>query len=311
MLHIRNLEEGVELFKVLGSDIRVNIILLLLKEKEMNMNEIAARLQITNGALTSHIRKLEEAGLIRVTQDSAGHGNQKMCSVLETRILVEIGTQEETGEGGIFRAEIPVGQYSDYQVFPTCGISTTKKMIGEVDDPRYFAHPDRAEAGILWLSKGYVEYLVPNILPAGQKIDELTFTMEISSEAPGFNNDWPSDITFLLNDTPVGVWTSPGDFGDRHGLFTPNWWFSGWNQYGLLKMLVIDQNGTYIDGMKISDVSTTQLQLDYKSQIRLKFAVQEDAAHVGGMTLFGSGFGNYSQGIRVRMRYSPMDKGTE
>ncbi len=32
MLHIRNLEEGVELFKVLGSDIRVNIILLLLKE---------------------------------------------------------------------------------------------------------------------------------------------------------------------------------------------------------------------------------------------------------------------------------------
>ena len=41
MLHIRNLEEGVELFKVLGSDIRVNIILLLLKEKEMNMNEIA------------------------------------------------------------------------------------------------------------------------------------------------------------------------------------------------------------------------------------------------------------------------------
>ena len=311
MLHIRNLEEGVELFKVLGSDIRVNIILLLVKEKEMNMKEIAARLQITNGALTSHIRKLEEAGLIRVTQDSAGHGNQKMCSVLETRILVEIGTQEETGEGGIFRAEIPVGQYSDYQVFPTCGISTTKKMIGEVDDPRYFAHPDRAEAGILWLSKGYVEYLVPNILPAGQKIDELTFTMEISSEAPGFNNDWPSDITFLLNDTPVGVWTSPGDFGDRHGLFTPNWWFSGWNQYGLLKMLVIDQNGTYIDGMKISDVSTTQLQLDYKSQIRLKFAVQEDAAHVGGMTLFGSGFGNYSQGIRVRMRYSPMEKGNE
>ena len=75
MLHIRNLEEGVELFKVLGSDIRVNIILLLLKEKEMNMNEIAARLQITNGALTSHIRKLEEAGLIRVTQDSVGHGN--------------------------------------------------------------------------------------------------------------------------------------------------------------------------------------------------------------------------------------------
>ena len=60
MLHIRNLEEGVELFKVLGSDIRVNIILLLLKEKEMNMNEIAARLQITNGAVSyTHLRAHE------------------------------------------------------------------------------------------------------------------------------------------------------------------------------------------------------------------------------------------------------------
>ena len=74
MLHIRNLEEGVELFKVLGSDIRVNIILLLLKEKEMNMNEIAARLQITNGALTSHIRKLEEAGLVNLIVTKKGLG---------------------------------------------------------------------------------------------------------------------------------------------------------------------------------------------------------------------------------------------
>ena len=32
---------------------------------------------------------------------------------------------------------------------------------------------------------------------------------------------------------------------------------------------------------------------------------------LGGMTLFGSGFGNYSQGIRVRMRYSPKEKGNE
>lgn len=128
MLHIRNLEEGVELFKVLGSDIRVNIILLLLKEKEMNMNEIAARLQITNGALTSHIRKLEEAGLIRVTQDSAGHGNQKMCSVLETRILVEIGTQEETGEGGIS------GRNSGGAVFGLSGISHLRHFHDEKDD---------------------------------------------------------------------------------------------------------------------------------------------------------------------------------
>lgn len=129
MLHIRNLEEGVELFKVLGSDIRVNIILLLLKEKEMNMNEIAARLQITNGALTSHIRKLEEAGLIRVTQDSAGHGNQKMCSVLETRILVEIGDA-----GGDRRRRYFPGGNSGGAVFGLSGISHLRHFHDEKDD---------------------------------------------------------------------------------------------------------------------------------------------------------------------------------
>ena len=152
-----------------------------------------------------------------------------------------------------------------------------------------------------------MEYLIPNVLPAAQKIDEITFSMELSSEAPGVNSDWPSDISFSLNDVPIGMWTSPGDFGDVRGIYTPDWWFPSWNQYGLLKMLVINRQGTFIDGLKISNVSLEYFGLDYKSTIRLKLEVREDAEHVGGMTLFGSGFGNYGQGIGVRMRYSTME----
>lgn len=306
MLYIKNLEDGVELFKVLGSEIRVNIIRLLMQNKEMNMNEIASSLNITNGALTSHIKKMEDVGLIQVSADFVGHGNQKICRVKQERILVDIVPEEEESNASIYEAEVPVGQYIAYSVFPTCGIATTKSLIGEVDDPRYFAHPDRINAGILWLTKGYVEYLIPNVLPVAQKIDEITLSMELSSEAPGVNNDWPSDISFVLNDVPVGVWTSPGDFGDVRGIFTPDWWYPNWNQYGLLKMLVINKRGTFVDGLKISDVTINQFQLDYKSTIRFRMEVREDAAHVGGLTLFGNGFGNYGQGIRVRIRYSSM-----
>ena len=307
MLYIKDLEEGVELFKALGSELRINIIQMLLKKREMNMNEIAGRLNITNGALTSHIKKLEDVGLIQVNVDVSGHGNQKVCRVKQERLLVDIVPAAEYGKVGFYEAEIPVGQYGRYEVYPTCGISTTVKLIGEVDDPRYFAHPDRINAGILWFSRGYVEYLIPNVLPAAQKIDEITFSMELSSEAPGVNSDWPSDISFSLNDVPIGMWTSPGDFGDVRGIYTPDWWFPSWNQYGLLKMLVINRQGTFIDGLKISNVSLEHFGLDYKSTIRLKLEVREDAEHVGGMTLFGSGFGNYGQGIGVRMRYSPME----
>ncbi len=48
--------------------------------------------------------------------------------------------------------------------------------------------------------------------------------MELSSEVPGTSADWPSDITLAINGNDVGTWTSPGDFGDKRGVFTPDWW---------------------------------------------------------------------------------------
>jgi len=48
--------------------------------------------------------------------------------------------------------------------------------------------------------------------------------MEISSEAPSYNNNYPSDIVFSLKKIELGTWTSPGDFGDKRGNFNPQWW---------------------------------------------------------------------------------------
>ncbi|MCR5826401.1 MAG: ArsR family transcriptional regulator [Oscillospiraceae bacterium] len=301
MLHIKNLDDGMPVFKALGSELRVRIIKLLIEHGEMNMNELASALGVTNGALTSHIKQLSETGLVTVLAERSGHGNQKLCRVAVDRLLVDIQSDEAESKQDIFEAEIPIGHYSDYAVFPTCGLSTTKKLVGVVDDPRYFAYPERIDAGILWFTRGYVEYIIPNLLPVGAYVEQLTLSVEISSEAPGVNNDWPSDISFLLNDVKLGTWTSPGDYGDMSGIFTPGWWFPNWNQYGLLKMIVVNRKGTFVDGLQISDVGIDRFQLDYKSTIRFKFQVADDARNVGGLTLFGNGFGNYDQGIRVRI----------
>lgn len=130
--------------------------------------------------------------------------------------------------------------------------------------------------------------------------------MEISSEAPGVCSIWPSDIHFYLNNVNVGRWTSPGDFGDSKGILTPSWWNPHWNQYGLLKLLTINSFGTFIDGIKISDVTLEDLELNYKSDILLKLAVPEETKHVGGLTIFGKNFGNYNQGISVRLVYNTL-----
>jgi len=306
MLHIKKLEDGIEVFKALGSELRINILKLLLENREMNMNELASSLGITNGALTSHIKKLEEAGLVKVLTEHSGHGNQKLCRVGVDKVLLDIELDESENENNICDTEVKIGHYSNYKIYPTCGLATTDRIVGEVDDPRYFAYPDRIDAGILWFTKGYIEYIIPNLLPSATKIDQITLSVEISSEAPGVNSDWPSDISFWLNDKKLGTWTSPGDYGDMSGIFTPDWWFPNWNQYGLLKMIVINKRGTFVDGLKISDVTINQFNLDYKSTLRFKFEVADDAKNVGGLTLFGSGFGNYSQDIKVRIAYSPM-----
>lgn len=311
MLHIKNLEEGLKVFVALGSELRIEIIKLLIENREMNMNELATSLGVTNGALTSHIKKLEDSGIIRVISEHNGHGNQKVCRVNVDKLLVDIAPKQSDDGGNTYTTDIKVGYFSDYKILPTCGLSSSRAIIGEVDDPRYFAHPDRFQADIVWFTKGYIEYMIPNLLPPRQKVDQITFSMEIGSEAPGINNDWPSDITICINNVELGTWTSPGDFGDVLGIFTPDWWFPNWNQYGLLKMIVVNQHGTYIDGLKISSVSITELQLDRRSPIRLKFLVKDDAVNAGGLTIFGSSFGNYNQDIKVRVLYSPVKNKNE
>lgn len=305
MLHIESLDDGLELFKALGSEVRIDIIKLLMENKTMNMNELASSLKITNGALTGHIKKLESCGIVSTANESMGHGNQKICSLRLDKILIDI--QPSNAQENVYSNEINIGHYTDYKVYPTCGLATANKLIGEVDDTRYFSHPDRYNADILWFTKGYVEYMIPNFIPLNQKITGIMISAELSSEAPGINNNWPSDINFYLNNVHLGSWTSPGDFGDVPGIFTPDWWYPNWNQYGLLKMLVINRNGTYIDGLKISDVTIDQFQLDSTSTMKFKMSVDEDSEHVGGLTIFGKTFGNYAQDIKVNISYAPKD----
>ena len=78
-----------------------------------------------------------------------------------------------------------------------------------------------------------------------------------------------------------------------------------------MNLLTINKKGTYVDGMKISDVTINMLHLDYTSSIRFRLAVEEDAIHVGGLTLYGKTFGNYAQDIQVSINYMPIEQVTK
>jgi predicted transcriptional regulator len=294
-------DQSLPVYEALASGVRLHIIRLLTREA-MNVKELAEAVGLSSAIMTMHVKKLEKAKLIRTEMSPGKSGIQKVCILnadkLEVIFPAKLGVVRER-----HRLELSVGHYTDFRIQPTCGLATTEKIIGEFDDPRFFWDAERVNANILWFGQGYVEYKIPNFLLSSQMPEELIISMEIASEAPKTNNNWPSDITFSLNGVALGMWTSPGDFGDRRGKFTPAWWPSVVNQYGLLKQLRVNNEGTYMDGVKISDISIREVLIRHK-EWTFRIAVPDDAKHVGGVTLFGKGFGNYNEDIVIELYYS-------
>ena len=307
MLQIDGLSEGVEIFKVLGSEVRLRIVELLSTRGQMNLNELAQALELTGGALTSHIRKLEECGIIRVTQENSGRGTQKVCSLAVTQMLLNIYPAVEESQIKLYETEIRVGHYSDYKLNPGCGIASAEGMVGEADDPRAFAYPERMNAEMLWFHNGYVEYRIPNLLPEQQQIVQLTLSFEISSGDYSVLSKSQSEIFFLLNGQRIGSWISFEDQESPRGIYTPYWWVKPERQHGFLKMIVINHAGTFLDGKKISDEGLGKWKLDENSDIRFRFETWSTPEHDGGLALYGSGFGNYNQNIHARIHYMPED----
>lgn len=293
-------EKYLPMFEALASDVRLKIIKHL-SIRPMNVKEIAQELGLTSAIITMHINKLEKAGIIQSERIKGNGGIQKLCRLALDSLIVSFpGAKAE--ERKFHEFTIPIGHYTDFYAAPTCGLATTEKVIGYFDDPRYFLDPERVNAKILWLTQGFVEYKIPNFTLLSQTPNELEISLELGSEAPGYNKNWPSDITFFINGVKLGNWTSPGDFGDERGIYTPAWWSSSVNQYGMLKLLRVTKEGSFIDGEKISDITIEDIDIN-KKLWSFRIAVLEDSEHIGGLTLYGRGFGNYDQDIVVRLYY--------
>jgi predicted transcriptional regulator len=291
--------------KALSSDVRIDI-LRLLTEKSFNVNDIAEKLDIPASSAAMHVRALEDAGLIRCDLVPAVRGSMKLCSKAVNG--VEIITESAIGADSVEVINMPVGAFVDYSVKPTCGIAGDKGPIGQEDEPGSFYHQDRGNAKLLWFGgDGFVEYRFPNYSFKEKEAKRLEFSMEVCSEDHEFNMDYPSDITLWVNGKSVGTWTCPSDFGGRRGMWNPGWWPDKNSQYGVLKTWSVREDGCFLDGEKVSDLKLGDLNIYKENFVSVKIGVSEGAKHKGGLNLFGEGFGDYAQGIRMAI-YKKHDK---
>ena len=88
--NIQNLREGLPVFKALASETRIAILELLMKHGPMKMTAIAESLQITAGAITSHVKAMHEAGMISIETRGGKHGLQKICSAVTDPLAIDV-----------------------------------------------------------------------------------------------------------------------------------------------------------------------------------------------------------------------------
>lgn len=295
--------KDVLVVQALGSASRIEILNLLRLKGPLNVSDVAKRMDMPQSTAATNLRMLEIAGLIHTNTMKATKGNQKICSSIYDEILIRFDDRTSSSDD-IVTVSMPIGLFTEFDVVAPCGLCSTSNVIGMLDVQDVFFDPQRMQASLLWFTRGYVEYKFPNNSKvSGRKIKKLEFSAELSSETPATNVNWPSDISVWVNGIKAGHWTSPGDFGDRRGMYSPSWWKLGGSQYGKLKVWTIDDQGTWIDEVRVSAQTLDSLGIADHHSIRFRIGVDEKAENPGGLNIFGKGFGDFDQDIVMAMMF--------
>ena len=155
-------EEGIEVLKAFASPARVKVLKLLHTQGAMNINDIASTLGLPQSSVSANVQILEEAGLIRTETQRARKGNQKLCHTLFDEVLVMFKEDRAQATGDKVEVAMPLGLYTSCEVSAPCGLCSTEGIIGFLDVPDTFLDPARMGAGLIWFTRGYVEYQFPN-----------------------------------------------------------------------------------------------------------------------------------------------------
>ena len=308
LLSSENDDELIEVSKALSNPTRLRI-LKLLYYSSLSVNEIAAELKLPQSTTAVHIKSLEEAGLIASEAIPGNHGIKKICRRTKDLIAIDLRGDDNPDLDFSSSVSMPIGAFTDASIKATCGMCSATELLKGEDSPSEFFSPERLGAELLWSSSGFVEYRFPiPELYLGKIPKRVLLSFEACSEAPNYNENWPSDLTLWINGSECLSWTCPGDFGKRQGRLTPDWWNRGATQYGLLYSAEIGATGSSLNLQKMNDRSVFDFSFDSAESIAIRIGNKEDATNKGGFNLFGRSFGDYAQDIILTLVYPRLAK---
>lgn len=304
LLNLADLDDTARVCRALSSETRLEILKCLI-DRAMTISELAEKFYLPMSSMCLHIKTLREANLISVVPKPGIRGSQKLCGMKTTSVTLDLfaHVNKRTGKPPAY-IYMPIGHYSNCEVCPPCGIASATSYLHYEDSPYGFYFSDHIDAAIIWFTKGFLEYQFPNFSLQQGKVSQIEFTFEICSEAPGYNNNWPSNITLEINHNPVVTFLTKGDYGGRKGSCNPDWWSDSNSQFGEFKRFTITDQGSFLDGEKVSEETIESLKMKEGYHFSFILKVDENRSHVGGMNLFGKHFGDHPQDIIMKVDYA-------
>lgn len=271
-----------------------------LYETTMNISELTEALEIPLSSTAYHVNLLEECGLIQCSEMPGIRGSQKLCGLGFNDLYLDASPSQVPDHLELQRLSINLGSYFDCEVKAPCGLASAEAFIGYEDKVSSFYDARRTQTELLWFTTGFIEYRIPLDLNFDQKLERLRISVELCSEAVGYNEDWPSDIELLVNRQVACTIHSEGDYGDKRGTLNPTWWSKVRTQYGKLYVLEINRMGTFLNSKPTAAMTIEDYHLA-GTYFSLHFQVREDARHPGGINLFGEAFGEHPQALVVEL----------
>ena len=300
----KDLVSIVRLGEALASPVRVNILKHLQYAPFVKtVPELVKELKIPTTTLMYHLEKLEKGKLIKMRYKGSSAGTTRIISRNYGECLLELmygAYEQEEGNRNFAEQSLGVGSFADFTGHDL-KFASSEKLYSEIDTPfsdkRYLSQ-------LIFTTHGIICYHFSNIIAQKSIVREIVFSLEICSEAPYYDNDFKSDITFWINGKEVATYLSLGDYGDRRGLLNPSWWSSRNTQYGKLVNIRVNANGVFLNDNKVSSkITLKDLELEKGNKIKFEFGNKEGCEHDGGFNIFGSKFGDYPQDILLKIYY--------
>lgn len=158
-----------------------------------------------------------------------------------------------------------------FVIFPASFYATQQTWDIRMGEWKY-----KGETNAIWgANVGYFACEIPIKSTSDFSLQQLELKLEIGSEATGTNDDYPSDIEFLVNGIICDRWTSPGDPG-KGGILSKQHEFGNqeWGSredHGYLHMFIVPES-------KLMCVSSTARN---QERMILTLQVAQDTEHQG------------------------------